>query len=87
MSQKHKYRRYWWQLWLPKWTLVDEAIENEEAIADLSGTPEVFKGGRVTKVKSAPEYDPDNRVKGGKIVRTMPRQLRKLKEAQEAKTE
>lgn len=88
MSQN---RKHWWQFWRSRATTLDdvmkEAQEYHKVIQDLSGVPNAFKGGRVTKVKSAPEYDPDRKVKGGQMVRTMPRQLRKIKNAQETKAE
>lgn len=42
------------------------------------------KQGRVVKVKGAPEYTPERSRVGGQVVKTMPRGLRKIKEAQEA---
>lgn len=42
------------------------------------------KKGRVVKITAPAEYDPEKPIKkGGKIVRIMPKQLKKIKEAQE----
>lgn len=39
--------------------------------------------GRVVKITAPPEYDPDQKRTGGRMVRRMPKQLQKMKEAQE----
>jgi hypothetical protein len=39
--------------------------------------------GRIVKATARPEYDPTNRPKGGRVTKTMPRQLREIKEGQE----
>jgi len=44
------------------------------------------KEGRVTKITAPPEFDPDApKKKGGHVVRRMPKQLKKIKEGQEAR--
>lgn len=41
--------------------------------------------GRVVNIKKKPEYDPNaSKRRGGKVVKTMPKQLKKIKEGQEA---
>lgn len=40
--------------------------------------------GRIVTVKASVEYDPEKpQLKGGKVVRIMPKQLKKIKESQE----
>lgn len=46
---------------------------------DMVATP---KQGRVIKAKTAPEYEPGQSNKGGRVVRHIPKQLKKMKEAQ-----
>ena len=67
-----KVREYWFQFWRPKL---------ETAIAETP--PEEPNKGRVLKSTHAPTYDPFQKTKGGRVVKAMPRNLQKLKEAQE----
>lgn len=94
-----RFRKYWWQFWLPKtvWIVDDNnVLRLYDPIKDRDlgkpgfesiyyrGEPLGAKaGGRVVKAKSRPEYDPTPRT-GGRVRKTMPRQLRKIKEGQEA---
>jgi hypothetical protein len=58
-----------------------------DIIAEKLGTTiesPIEKNGRVVKVKGAAEYDPSQKTGGGRVVRGMPKQLRKIKEGQEA---
>lgn len=48
---------------------------------------EVKKRGRIVKVTARPDYEPDKSTHGGRIIRTMPRSLKKIKEAQEKHVE
>jgi hypothetical protein len=41
------------------------------------------KPGKVTRATKKAEYSPQTHIKGGRIIRTMPKQLQKIKEAQE----
>lgn len=79
-----KKRRYWWQFWLPKQSIADQNVELKQFVTKLSGTPDVFKGksGRVIKAKHSLEYEPNISTKGGRVVRQIPKQLKKIKEAQ-----
>lgn len=43
--------------------------------------------GRVVKATARPEYTPDTKRHGGRVVKQMPRQLRKIKEGQESNGE
>lgn len=54
-------------------------------VADAVVTPELVEPtkGRVVQVTSPPVYDPDQKAHGGRVVRVMPKELKKIKEAQE----
>lgn len=54
--------------------VIDEKLGND--------VPRVQARGRITKA-TAPEFVPDQKVTGGRVVKGMPRQLRKIKEGQE----
>lgn len=78
-------KRKWWKFWAPKYTYPD--LESDIKLNVDVGKSMPVRSGQVVRVKSAPVYDPDYKAKGGHVTRTMPRQLKKLKEAQEARTE
>lgn len=74
----------WYERFLPK---RKTEIDMSKYIDDLLNEP--TKGtlkpreGRVVKSKGAPAYQLDQKRKGGRVVRIMPQQLRKIKEGQE----
>lgn len=73
-----KMREHWWQLWRPKYLWMqqpDVTLSDNIAVGESTG--------RVTKVTSPSEYGPNKKVKGGRVTKTMPRQLREIKEGQE----
>lgn len=76
-----KNRNHWWELWKPRyrWPQLESAMNIK--VEPGSSLP---TRGRVTKVTSPPEYDPTKKVKGGRVTKTMPRQLKKIKEGQES---
>ena len=41
------------------------------------------RAGRIVSIKAPAEYDPTPNKKGGRIIRIMPKQLKKIKDAQE----
>lgn len=53
-------------------------------ITEKFDLPKVKKG-RVVKVTAPPEYSPETKRKGGRMVKRMPRQLQKIKAGQETK--
>jgi hypothetical protein len=78
--------KQWWQFWLPRYADIDASIV-ENAITPKR-LDSILKGeqlqGRVVKSFSPPAYDPKHVTrKGGKVLKIMPRQLKKIKEAQE----
>lgn len=76
-----KNRNHWWEVWRPKYRY-PELDSNIDFKVDLDKS--MPKVGRVIKATARPEYDPTNRPKGGRVTKAMPRQLRKIKEGQEA---
>lgn len=80
-----KMRQHWWQFWLPKYSwlqvqgkatvLTDNDVEPGDMLT-------VNNSGRVVKAKSRAEYEPNITTDGGRVVRTVPKGLRKIKEAQ-----
>lgn len=81
---KLKTTKKWWQFWIPQYVDIQEALIRD---AQLSITTDAINntsilGGRILKTKSS-QYTPDNNIQGGRVVRTMPRELRKIKEGQE----
>lgn len=74
-----KNRKHWWQLWKPKYY-----YPQLEGVFDLEVdiARSIPKQGRVIKAKTAPEYEPGLSNKGGRVVRHIPKQLKKMKEAQ-----
>lgn len=82
----HPVRRKWWKFWKPKYSYPELESKMELKVKPGMSLP-IESNGQVVKVRSSPEYDPDRKVKGGQMVRTMPRQLRKIKNAQETKAE
>jgi hypothetical protein len=77
----------WWQFWLPKYIHVSEEAAKSAVwpshVDSLNNSSVLKERGRVVTVKSAPEYTPDTTRKSGRMVRIMPRQLKKLKDGQE----
>ena len=69
-------RRRWWQLWKPKyvWTQTKGEMLSENTIA----TPK----GKIVKAQPA-KFTPNNNRQGGRVVKAMPKDLRRMKEAQE----
>lgn len=58
----------------------------DDAVFDLLKTdtkPVNSPKGHVVKSKGVPVYNPDTTRKGGRVVKSMPKQLRKIKEGQE----
>jgi hypothetical protein len=86
--------------WLHKWWLtrvrhipVEKVVYlrafkgNFDFTVDLAKSMPVPKQGRVVKATKAPEYEPVKSTKGGRVVRNIPKGLKKIKEAQEGKDE
>jgi hypothetical protein len=72
----------------PKWyqRLLKRKLPESDPVFDLIKTdtkPVNTPKGHVVKSKGAPVYTPDTKRKGGRVVKNMPKQLRKIKEAQE----
>ena len=72
-------RQFWWQIWRPKYKYVKCPTVETPSLEDTHK-------GRITKVKTTPEYSPSP-TKGGRVTRVMPRTLRRLKEEQEKATD
>jgi hypothetical protein len=77
-----KNRKHWWQLWKPRWRYPQ--LESTIKLNIESGTSMPKREGRVIKAKHSPEYEPNIKTKGGRVVRQVPRQLKKIREGQEA---
>jgi hypothetical protein len=76
---------------LPQLTSPEESANIKAAVEAIEAPPKPpdpvpvrhASRGRVIKETKRPEYDPRRPRGGGRIVKTMPRQLQKLKQAQE----
>lgn len=77
-------RKYWWCLWMPKWRYPQ--LESDIKVSVEPGTS-LPKQGRVVQAKTQAEYTPGASNKGGRVVRQIPRQLKKIKDAQDGKNE
>lgn len=75
-----KNRTHWWQFWKPKWRYPQFESDIKVNVEPGSSLPK--REGRVIKAKSQAEYEPNISTKGGRVVRQIPRQLKKIKEAQ-----
>lgn len=75
------------QKWYKRWLFKQSDVKlPEDAINDLLKTDEKpvnTPKGHVVKSKGAPDYQPNAKRQGGRVVRQMPKQLRKIKEGQE----
>lgn len=67
-------RKHWWEFWRPKYVWMVQ--KGDMLVADN------VQQGRVIKAKTAPAYEPGQSNKGGRVVRHIPKQLKKMKEAQ-----
>lgn len=77
----------WWQFWLPRYVDVAEEVIKGATLpsaVDCTLNSSAFQKGRVVKAATPPDYDPDQPATGGRIVRVMPKQLKKIKEGQES---
>lgn len=75
-------RKTWYEEWWAKFTKQEDP---SVTIAKLFEKPEQEngKGGKVVTVKEKAEFDPDAKTKGGRVIRLMPKQLKKMKESQD----
>lgn len=75
-------RKQWWQFWKPKYYYPELEGEYELKVEAGTSAPK----GRVVTVTTRAEYDFEKASKpreGGRVVKLMPRQLKKIKDGQE----
>lgn len=84
---KLRVNKKWWQFWLPTYANIADDVVRQAVLPSTAdsvlNSKELPKRGRVVKVAAPPEYTPSAKHSGGRVIKAMPRQLKKIKEAQE----
>jgi hypothetical protein len=79
-------RKHWWEFWKPKYRWPDLESKIDFIVDPKASIPAPLHG-RVVKATARPEYTPDAKRTGGRVVRAMPQEIKRIKEGQEAPNE